>query len=341
MWGALFLVAAGWFATVAGAASSTLPSVPYSLRSAHVALVINLDDPQSVAAGEQYRSLRRIPARNVVRVRIPGRPQRMTADAFARLKQDIDSQLNAQIQVVLMAWTAPFAVECNAITAAYTLGFDAAQCANTCAPGRPNPLFDSPVVRPYTDAGVRLSMLLPSEPAGLARALAERGSRSDYSSPVATAYFVTTSDPHRNTRAAFFPLPGVLPRPRTLIRTPKADRADPATDVMFYLTGQAHVAGLENLRFLPGALADHLTSAGGVLVGSTQMSSLRWLEAGATATYGAVSEPCNYWQKFPHPMVLLKHYLHGASAIEAYWKSVAWPAQGVFVGEPLASPYRR
>jgi hypothetical protein len=69
------------------------------------------------------------------------------------------------------------------------------------------------------------------------------------------------------------------------------------------------------------------------------MSSLKWLEAGATASYGTVSEPCSYWQKFPHPAVLLKHYLSGATAVEAYWKSVAWPAQGVFIGEPLAAPY--
>ena len=89
------------------------------------------------------------------------------------------------------------------------------------------------------------------------------------------------------------------------------------------------------------ALADHLTSAGGDLLGKGQMSSLRWLEAGAIASYGTVSEPCNHWQKFPNPAVLLKHYLLGASAIEAYWKSVAWPVQGVFIGEPLASPYRR
>ena len=26
--------------------------------------------------------------------------------------------------------------------------------------------------------------------------------------------------------------------------------------------------------------------------------------------------------------------------IEAYWKSVAWPGQGVFIGEPLATPFR-
>jgi hypothetical protein len=33
------------------------------------------------------------------------------------------------------------------------------------------------------------------------------------------------------------------------------------------------------------------------------------------------------------------HYASGATAIEAYWKSVAWPGEGVFIGEPLASPF--
>jgi hypothetical protein len=33
--------------------------------------------------------------------------------------------------------------------------------------------------------------------------------------------------------------------------------------------------------------------------------------------------------------------LAGETAIEAYWKSVSWPAQGVVIGEPLAAPYLR
>ena len=69
------------------------------------------------------------------------------------------------------------------------------------------------------------------------------------------------------------------------------------------------------------------------------MSSLRWLEAGATASYGTVTEPCNHRQKFPIPAVAIFHYAMGATAIEAYWKSVAWPGEGVFIGEPLARPF--
>jgi hypothetical protein len=69
------------------------------------------------------------------------------------------------------------------------------------------------------------------------------------------------------------------------------------------------------------------------------MSSLRWLEAGATGSYGAVIEPCNFLQKFPSPGLAIAWYLQGESLIEAYWKSVAWPGQGVFIGEPLARPF--
>ena len=92
-------------------------------------------------------------------------------------------------------------------------------------------------------------------------------------------------------------------------------------------------------QFVSGAIADHLTSVGGVLFGGSQMSILRWLEAGATASYGTVVEPCAFPQKFPHPAIVIDRYTRGEALIEAYWKSVAWPGQGLFVGEPLATPY--
>jgi hypothetical protein len=69
------------------------------------------------------------------------------------------------------------------------------------------------------------------------------------------------------------------------------------------------------------------------------MSVLAWLQAGATASYGTAIEPCNYPQKFPDARVLVEHYYHGATALEAYWKSVQWPGEGNFVGEPLARPF--
>jgi hypothetical protein len=123
------------------------------------------------------------------------------------------------------------------------------------------------------------------------------------------------------------------------IKLEKSDTLRNAKDVLFYFTGLRKVADLMTLHFVPGAVADHLTSSGGSLDNNDQMSSLRWLEAGATGSYGTVVEPCNYLQKFPVPGIVIQHYLRGETLIEAYWKSVAWPGEGIFIGEPLASPY--
>jgi uncharacterized protein (TIGR03790 family) len=71
------------------------------------------------------------------------------------------------------------------------------------------------------------------------------------------------------------------------------------------------------------------------------MSALEWLRQGATASYGSVSEPCNHLGKFPSPAIFLDHYLRGDTLLEAYWKSVAMPGQGLFIGEPLARPFGR
>lgn len=332
----LFFFLAGIVSAAAGQAQSIPGLLPEQL-----AVVLNDDDDNSVAVGEFYVRARQIPPQNIVHVNIPNRPRRLTAAEFAPLRKQIMAQLRPDIQAVLMVWTAPYAVECNAITAAFTLGFDAAQCERTCGPGTPSAYFDAAAARPFSDLGMRISMLLPADSVAQAKELIGRGMGAGFRVPAASAYYLITGDAARNSRARYFPAPGYIAQKKLSVKTLRSDSLDGARDIMIYQTGLARVDKLGTLGFLPGALADHLTSTGGDLLGESQMSILRWLEAGATASYGTVSEPCNYWQKFPQPTVLLRHYLAGDSAIEAYWKSVAWPAQGVFIGEPLAAPYRR
>jgi hypothetical protein len=36
---------------------------------------------------------------------------------------------------------------------------------------------------------------------------------------------------------------------------------------------------------------------------------------------------------------MMTKYTQGDSLIEAYWKSISVPYQGIFVGEPLANPW--
>ena len=327
--------------TASSSAHADAPLATQGLLPPQLAIVINDAEPNSVEVGEYYRQAHGIPAANVAHVTIPNRPRKFSAEQFAELKERINAQLKPGIQAVLMVWSAPYAVECNSITSAFTLGFDAAQCIKTCDPGKPSTYFNSTVAQPYTQLGLRLSMLLPVDFVEEAKAVIDRGSVSGFSAPNASAYYLQTSEAARNSRAGFFPPSGVVSQRKLTIKNIKADSLDGAKDIMVYQTGIARVAKLDTLHFLPGALADHLTSFGGDLRGNGQMSSQRWLEAGATASYGTVTEPCNYWQKFPNSTVLLRHYLSGVTALEAYWRSVAWPAKGLFIGDPLAAPYAR
>lgn len=311
-----------------------------SLHPHQVAVVINESFPGSHEVGEYYLHARGIPAKNLIRLNFPASSRSIGTDEFMRLREEIVRQLDASIQAVVLVWTTPYAVACNAITSAFSLGVETELCQHSCSPTRPNPYFNSRATRPYQDAGVRLAMLLPVVSVEKAKALIERGIASDGVRPRAKAFFLKTSDAARSSRSRYFPKSTEILSPALSIRTLEADEIESENEIILYHTGAVSVPKLDTLRFLPGAIADHLTSSGGDLLGNAQMSSLRWLEAGATASFGTVSEPCNYWQKFPNSVVLLNHYLSGITLIEAYWRSVAWPAQGLFIGEPLAAPYR-
>jgi len=354
VWAAtLFLVAAASGASlVAGLHSASpivVPRMTGRLTNADIGLVINSADPYSVEVGEFYARARHIPPSRVLRVDLPVKPA-LTPEEFDRLKVAVDAHFKGDTQALALAWTMPYAVACNSITGALTLGFDPGVCANPaagCEPTRRSAYFDSATSRPYTDLGVRPSMLLAAGDVASAKRLIERGVASDHSlglkgAPPVYAHFVVTSDAARSVRAALFPPPGLVRRANVIVDVAHAQALQNVHRVLVYETGLTWVDKLDTVQWVPGALADHLTSFGGQLDGSSgQMTALAWIDAGATASYGTVSEPCSHPQKFPHPQILLLNYMQGATAIEAYWKSVAWPLQGVFIGEPLAAPFFR
>ena len=329
-----------YFFSTAAYAIDFLHQTTPSIQPADVAVVVNSQDANSKLIGDYYLKARGIPAKNLIVVDIPKVPSLGLVD-FEQLRKAIDAQLSPNFQVIVLMWTTPYAVNCNSITSAITLGYNAKQCEDGCAVGKKNPYFNSASKNPANDLNMRLSILLPTDNIDLAKAIIDRGVLSAFKLNESTGYFLKTSDEARTKpRAQFFPRDLTkLASKKIVMRTIHADSIKDKTDIMFYFTGLVSVPNLETLNFMPGAIADHLTSTGGILYNDSQMSSLKWLEAGATGSYGSVSEPCNYWQKFPNPKVLTAHYLAGETLVEAYWKSVYWPSQGLILGEPLAAPY--
>ncbi|HUG22248.1 MAG TPA: TIGR03790 family protein [Albitalea sp.] len=323
-----------------------VPVLAGRLTAKDIGLVINTADPYSVEVGAFYARARRLSPRQVLRIEMPVKPV-LSPEEFQPVKDAIEARFGAKTQALALAWTLPYAVHCNSITAAVTLGFDAGLCAQTCAPSRLSPYFNARTFRPQTDLKLRPSMLLAAPDAAAAKRLIQRGVKSDRSlglrgAPPVHAHFVVTADRARSVRAPLYPPPGAMRGTGIVVHVDKASAVANASRVLLYQTGATRVDKLDALAWVPGALADHLTSFGGQLDGRNgQMNVLEWIASGVTASYGTVSEPCSHQQKFPHPQVLLLNYAQGSTAIEAYWKSVAWPQQGVFVGEPLAAPFAR
>jgi len=310
------------------------------LHANDLAVIVNVDDGLSRAIGRYYQQRRGIPERNIIRIRFKPGVATIESAVFQRLWAKVQKQTPENVQAYALTWALPYRVGCMSITTAFATGFDTRYCAaKRCNPTQQSPYFNSLSTHPYKDFKLRPTMSLAANSLDDAKALIDRGIASDSSFPEGTGYLLSTSDKARNVRAALYPETVDYFRAYINIKLEKSDTLRNAKDVLFYFTGLRKVADLETLHFVPGAVADHLTSAGGALNGNGQMSCLRWLEAGATGSYGTVVEPCNYPQKFPVPGIVIQHYLRGETLIEAYWKSVAWPGEGIFIGEPLASPY--
>jgi uncharacterized protein (TIGR03790 family) len=323
-----------------------------AIGASQLAVIVAAGDPLSESIASYYQSARGIPAANIIRVTLKTGTDTISATDFASLKAQIDAALPSTVQATLLTWTAPSRVigTCSmSITSALALGFDPKYCGASCATTAASPYYDSESAQPWQDHAMRPSMMLGASTLDAAKALIDRGLRSDASFPAGDGYLLRTSDVARSVRYADYSgLPALWAGNSGLQFSYIDNSAGAASDsisgksnVLFYFTGLASVPNLASNSFRPGAIADTLTSFGGYLPnGNGQMPITAWLDAGATASYGTVEEPCNWTQKFSRASVLIDQYYRGATLIEAYWKAVQWPGQSLFVGEPLAQPFR-
>ncbi|PCC71486.1 TIGR03790 family protein [Nannocystis exedens] len=333
--------------TTGGPVAPTVILPRASIQPEELAVLANDQDPQSMAVAEYYLAARGLPADNLVVLSFAPPGDALAADVFAGLKGQVDAALGPDIQALAITWTKPYRVECQSLVSAFALGHDPDKyCSQPCSETAPSGYYDSSSLRPFTDHGLRPAMHLAGTSLEHVQALIDRGVAADGTAPSGTGYFVRTTDPDRSVRWPSF-MATVDQWSPERIAMEYIDNAmgmgsnalEGETDILFYFTGLADVPGIADNTYLPGAVADHLTSYGGQICDSGQMSICRWLEAGATGSYGTATEPCNYPTKFPETQVLVPHYWRGETLIEAYWKSVNWPGEGVFVGEPLARPY--
>jgi uncharacterized protein (TIGR03790 family) len=312
--------------------------------------LVKNNDELSLRTALLYKQERNIPEAHIFYLDLPNKAN-ISPKQFKALYQTLKTQAGDDIQAFVATWKAPYRVGCMSITSALTFGYDQKWCQpkkKGCFPTPNSPYFNAKINLPWQDLGIRPTMLLTGKDYEAIYALVQNGVESDGTYPKGNAYLVKTRDRARSTRFPIFKqfaqhYPNQSHLKMHFIDTKSQNIDDSLSfkeNVMIYQTGLKQVANLETIQFLPGAVADHLTSFGGNGLGEGgQMKAFRWLEAGATGSYGTVVEPCNFVQKFPNPAILIPSYLQGETLIESYWKSVQQPSEGLFIGEPLAKPY--
>jgi len=329
----------------------------------NVAVIINQNSTNSIQLANAYCEQRCVPPQNVLRLtnQWSGGSVSCSVEEFqnelcAPLLNMLQSRnLTNQIQFVLLSMDLPYEVYStsgfNSTTSALLYGFKPDTASPV--PGYPSCSLPDDSSNSYafselpfckaapntaTTNSFLAVMLTDSNLAG-AESILNRGVASDSSFPAQSVYLAKTDDTARNVR--FYEFDNAIFETRvhgdySMLRT-NTDSTD-FTNLLGLETGLA-VFAFPTDAFVPGAVADTLTSYGGNMFDSRgQTVVLAFLDAGAAGSYGTVIEPCNYTQKFPNALAYF-YQARGFSLAEAYYQSIQNPYQGVMVGEPLSAPF--
>jgi uncharacterized protein (TIGR03790 family) len=333
----------------------------------NVLVVVNQNSTNSVQLGNYYCEQRRVPPQNVFRINWPGGDvEWANADFRSYLLNPVlgaiaSRQLSNQIDYVVLSMDIPYRVYqggyplssgTNSTTAALFYGFktdyalanyDPASC-NLPAPSSNSYAGSECVFRTHlpdtASTNAFLAMMITSSNLALAKAIIDRGVASDSSFSSQTVVLGKSADPFRNIRYREYNNTIFDTRLRgnySVIRT-NLDSPVGFSNLLGYANG-AYQFPVSPNTFIPGAMADSLTSFGGILfVPNDHTTLLALLNAGASGSYGTIIEPCGYLEKFPSSQTYF-YQARGFSLAECYYQSLTNPYQGLLVGEPLAAPF--
>lgn len=329
----------------------------------NVIVVVNQNSTNSVQLGNDYCEQRGVPPQNVLRMTnwtggsINWSPGDFQNYLLSPLLAMVASRgLTNQAEFVLLSMDIPYRVtdgnSQNSTTSALFYGFKTngmpvAGIPSCSLPGNSSNSYAYSEL-PFSQAMPNtastnsfLAMMLTDTNLVAAETTLARSVAADCTYPTQTVFLAKTDDSARNVRFVEFDnsvFENQVASNYAVTRL--ATNSTAFTNLFGLVTGLANFSLATN-AFVPGGLADNLTSYGGyILENSGQTPSLAFLEAGAAGSYGTVVEPCNYTQKFPDPVDYF-YQTRGFSLAEAYYQSVLNPFEGLLVGEPLAAPFAR
>jgi uncharacterized protein (TIGR03790 family) len=316
-------------------------------------VVVNQNSSNSCELGNYYCQYRQVPPENVLRINWSGGNTLWSSNDFQTnlvmplLNMLTTRQLTNQVEYVVLSMDIPFQTSfgstVNSTTSALFYGLrlgngnDSFGVTNSYA-GSEGAFYQT------TPAGATgysfLAAMITAGSLAQAKQLVGQGVTGDCTSPQKSVVLAKNSDPLRNIRFPYFDnaifninVLGVS----SILRT-NTDLVWSPSGCLGFETGFAQFSVPQSM-FVPGAIADSLTSFGGVIFGpNSQTNLLAFINAGATGSYGTVAEPGTDVQKFPNPQVYF-YQARGFNLAESYYQSVNVPYLGLVVAEPLSAPF--
>jgi uncharacterized protein (TIGR03790 family) len=310
-------------------------------------VIVNGNSSNSCELANYFCERRQVPPENVVRISWPGGNISWTTDEFqtnlfAPLLAALSARgLSNQIDYVVLSMDIPFqtinGTFVDSTTAALFYGFQTQSTISGYAGSEMIFRFAKPV---SSSGSSFLATMITSDSLAAAKQLVDQGVLSDGTFPTNPVVLAKSSDSMRNVRYTAYDHALFNTRVHGnywMVRT-NSDSPAGQTNLLGYQTGLAGFT-VSPATFVPGAIADSMTSFGGIIFGPNgQTSLLAFINAGAAGSYGTVTEPYIDNQKFPDPQVYF-YQARGFTLAECYYQSLADPYQGLILGEPLAAPF--
>jgi uncharacterized protein (TIGR03790 family) len=315
----------------------------------NVVVVVNQNSSNSIALGNYYCERRNVPPDNVLRINWPGANTAWTTNDLQTnlvnplLTMLAARQLTNQIDYLVLSMDIPFQTVntnsfFNGTTSALFYGFrtDSQSQVNSYA-------ASEQVFRNAKPAGAPgysfLATMITSATLAQAKQIIDQGVASDSTFPRQPVLLAKSSDQVRNLRYVGFDnvlFNTALTSNYTVVRT-NMDSPIGLSNLFGFQSGLYQFTISPN-TFIPGAMADSLTSYAGIIFGyNDQTTLLAFTDAGACGSYGCVTEPTAAADKFPQPQNYF-YQARGYSLAECYYQSLNMPYEGLIVGEPLAAP---
>jgi uncharacterized protein (TIGR03790 family) len=318
-------------------------------------VIVNQASSNSCELANYYCQQRQVPPQNVLYINWTGGNTMWASNDLQTtlvtplLNMLASRQLTNQIDYVVLSMDIPFQTsDGSAVDSTTAALFYGLRLGNGSDPwGTTNSYAASEAVfNPNATVGSPgysfLTTMITGDSLAQAEQLVNQGVASDGTFPQQPVILAKSSDVSRNIRYVYFDnaifdvnILGVS----SILRT-NTDSVSWLNPCLGYETGLADFSVAQGL-FVPGAIADSLTSYGGVIFGNNgQTSLLAFTTNGAAGSYGTVAEPEADTQKFPNPEVYF-YQARGFSLAESYYQSVNIPYLGLMVAEPLAAPFAR